>query len=329
MFSYFSMRIITTKNSSVKTNGLVFKELWKRGYSIEGGNKIWNISDSKLWYHTSEQAQAFLDLETKDPKQKMFLNKEISLIKQKFPDLVEGVVGKSINLVDLGCGNGEKAAIFIKEFKDKSKIRYYPIDINKFMIDKAIKAVSRLKKVKILQYKNNLLDFFDFGEVSGAIKTGSFQTNYLLLLGGTLENSDVHELLHEIRSAMHEGDYLLIGNKLTHPSPAKMVKYYSSSKYIDNLVFKTIEQLGFKRDELEYGARFRGNRVEVFYTIKTNKTISSGKRKVDFNKGDKIIMLVSYKYTKDSLTEVLMTYFDDVEVFVSKDGIFSLALCKK
>jgi uncharacterized SAM-dependent methyltransferase len=316
-------------NSSFTINEVVFKDLIKRGYSVEGNNKVYNIADSKLWYLTPEQAKAFLDLESKDPKQKMFANKEIELLKKKFNELTLGLMGKNTTLIDLGCGNGEKAFAFAKGFKDKSKIRYCPIDINPFMVSQAMKTFSKSKAVKIAKLKSYVLDFFDFNMIADTLKKDNFKTSLLMLLGGNLENSDVHELLHEVRSSMHEGDYLLIGNKLAHPDSSKMVSYYNQSKYIDNMLFKTVEQLGISRDEAQYGARFRGNRVEMFYTLKNDKTLQSKNKKIELKKDDKIIVTISYKYSADSLKEVLMMYFDDVELFPSSDGIYALALCKK
>ena len=43
-------------------NDLIFKELLKRGYKLEGETRVWDIADSKLWYLTPKQAQGFLDL---------------------------------------------------------------------------------------------------------------------------------------------------------------------------------------------------------------------------------------------------------------------------
>ena len=39
---------MTFKNKdSLKINDLIIKELIKRGYSLEGNTRIWNIADSK------------------------------------------------------------------------------------------------------------------------------------------------------------------------------------------------------------------------------------------------------------------------------------------
>lgn len=314
---------------SFKVNSLIFKELVKRGYSVEGKNKVYNIADSKLWYITPEQSQAFLDAEKKDAKQRMFLKKEAELLAKSFKQ-VAGAIGETpLNIVDIGSRDGEKAFAFIKNFKDKSKLRYCPLDINNFMMEKAIKTLSRAGKLDIVRPKIAMTDFVNLDDVTLPLKKGKFKTNFLLLLGGNLENSDVHELLHDVRSAMKDGDYLLIGNKLAHKSPKKMVKYYNTSEYIENLLSKTAEQLGMSGKEVEYSARFRGSRVELLYTLKNDKTIESGGKKIDFRAGDKIILIISYKYTKDSLMETLNLYFDDVALFPSSDGIYALALCKK
>jgi uncharacterized SAM-dependent methyltransferase len=308
---------------------LSLTELIKRGYSVEGKNKTWNVADSKLWYMAPEQSKAFLDMEKYDAKQRMFSNKEIDLMKKNFKAITREVSGKPLNVIDLGCGSGEKALFLIKNFKDKSRVRYCPIDISNFMVDKALKTFSKMKSLQVVKFKYNVLDFFDLDKVTFALRKGSFKTDLLLLLGGSLENSEVHELLHDIRAAMKDGDYLIIGNKLTHPSSKKMVKYYNKSRQLDNLLVKTIEQMGINKNEVVYSSRFRGSRVEMFYTLKKDKTLKCKNKNVEFKAGDKIIVAISYKYTKDSLLETLNLYFNDVELFISKDGIYALALCKK
>jgi len=80
---------------------------------------------------------------------------------------------------------------------------------------------------------------------------------------------------------------------------------------------------------LEFGVRFKNDRVEIYYTIKTDMKIAFLDKKIYFNKGDQIIVAFSYKYNKDDFKSFMNIYFDDVDVFVSDDGSYALALCKK
>jgi uncharacterized SAM-dependent methyltransferase len=308
---------------------MIFKEFIKRGYSLEGDTRVWNIADSKFWYFTPEQAQAFIDLEKNDSKQRLFVGSEVDLLRKNFSKITLELGNKPVNVIDLGCGNGEKALVFIRGFKDKSKIKYCPIDVSSFMVEKAFKTISKVKGVKLVKLKNNTIDFLDLDNVTNSLRKGNFKTNFLLLLGGSLENSEVHQLLHDIKASMKENDYLLIGNKLTHPDPTKMVEYYNAVKLIDSLLFKTLSLVGFNQNEVKYAARFRGSRIEMFYTILKDKIIENGGKKIPFKAGDKIIIAISYKYTKDKLLEILNLYFENVELFMDSDEIYTLALCKK
>ena len=64
----------------MKINDLIFKELLKRGYRLEGKTRVWNVADSKLWYITPKQAQGFLDLEKNKNYKRDIIDKEVSLI---------------------------------------------------------------------------------------------------------------------------------------------------------------------------------------------------------------------------------------------------------
>jgi len=89
-----------------KINEIIFKELLKRGYSLEGKTRVWNIADSKLWYITPEQAQAFLDLEKSPEYSKDVILKEIDLIKENIGEIIKKIGKGPVNIIDLGCGDG-------------------------------------------------------------------------------------------------------------------------------------------------------------------------------------------------------------------------------
>lgn len=316
------------KKPEVQINDLIFKELIKRGYALEGKTRVWNIADSKLWYLTPEQSQAFLDLEKSKEYQKDVIQKEIDLINDNIEEIMEEIGEDPINIVDLGCGDGKKAVLFIEKLKDRSKVRYCPIDISSYMVEKAISKVSKMDVKEVVTFQWNISDFENMENIAFLLRQGEYKRNFSLLLGNTLGNFEINELLYEIRSSMKEGDLLLIGNGLNNNNAEEVLKAYNNPS-LDNLLSKTLTQIGFNLDNLKYDARFRNSRIEMYYTIKEDCEISFLGRKVAFNSGDQIIVAVSYKYSEDDFKSFLKMYFSKSEIYTSKDNSYAIALCKK
>ena len=317
-----------SEKASPKINDLIFKELLKRGYSLEGNTRVWNLADSKLWYITPDQAQAFLDLEKSKEYQKDVIQKEIDLIQQNIDEITEEIKDKPLNIIDLGCGDGKKAVIFLSYLKDITKLRYCPIDISSYMVERAIEKMKNVNIKEIIKLQWNISDFENLENITPLLRYGDYKENLVLLLGNTLGNFEIHELLFEIRSAMKDNDLLLIGNGLDNRNSEDIVKSYKQPQ-IDSWLSKILTQLGLKREDLEYGVRFKNSRVEEYYTIKKEVELSFLGKSVRFNRGDQIITAVSYKYAKDDFMSFLKMYFSDVHLFTSKDESYALALCKK
>jgi len=311
-----------------KVNDLIFKELIKRGYSLEGNTRVWNIADSKLWYLTPEQAQAFLNLEKSEDYQKEVIQKEIDLINKNIDEILEKLGDNNINLVDLGCGDGKKAEIFINHLKGKRKLRYCPIDISSYMVEKAIERISKEDVEEIVKFQWNISDFENIENVANLLRYKNFKKNFFLLLGNTLGNFEINELMYEIRSAMEFEDVLLIGNGLSTKDKDELLKAYNNP-YLDELLVKTLTQIGFDKNNLKYSARFKNSRVEMYYAVKQDCSISFLGKKVYFNKGDQIVVAISYHYNKEDFFRFMKMYFGDVQFFFSEDDSYALVLCKK
>ena len=312
----------------MQVNDLIFRELIKRGYSLEGKTRVWNIADSKLWYLTPEQAQAFLDLEKSKSYQKDVIQKEIDLIRDHIDDMLNKFNKKPVNIIDLGCGDGKKAVIFIQYLKGKVKLRYCPIDISDYMIDKALEKIKKINAGEVVEFQWNVSDFENLENISQLLRRGVFKNNLILLLGNTLGNFEINELLYEIRSSMKDGDFLLIGNGLDNRHSEEMLRAYDNP-FLDKLLIRVLTQIGFEPEEVRYGARFSNSRVEMFYTIVKDTKISFLDKTLYFMAGDQIIVALSYRYDEHEFKRLMKLYFDDVNVFISKDHSYALALCKK
>lgn len=318
--------VAETENPAI--NDLIFKELIKRGYSLEGNTRIWNIADSKLWYLKPEQAQAYLDLEDSEDYKREVIQKEINLINENIKEMMEKFGNDNLNIIDIGCGDGKKAALFVKHLKGKLKLRYCPVDISSYMVDRAIKNVGKADAGEVVEFQWNISDFENMENISILLRQGDFKKNLTLLLGNTLGNFEINELLYEIRSSMKGGDFLLIGNGLDNRHPEEILKSYNTQEVNDFLVYLPL-QLGLEKEDIEFGTRFANSRVEIYYTIKNAKKIKFHGKEVVFNVGDQILVSVSYKYNKEDFISFLNLYFDDVMAKVSDDNSHVLALCKK
>lgn len=307
-------------------NDLIFKELIKRGYALEGNTRVWNLADSKLWYITDEQAQAFLDLEESEDYQKNVIQVEIDLINKNMDSIIKKTGEEALNIIDLGCGDGKKAVLFIEKLKGERQLRYCPIDISDYMVEKALRKVSVLDVDQAVGFQWNISDFENIENISSLLRKQGVKKNFFLLLGNTLGNFEINELLYGVKSAMKKGDLLLIGNGLDSRNSEDIIKAYDN-EHLDNLLIKTLTQIGLKKENLQYGARFRNSRIEMYYTIKNNCEISFLDKKVPFSVGDQIVVAVSYKYNKKAFEDYLKLYFKDEKIFTSEDEAYGLALC--
>jgi len=274
------------ENPDQTINDLIFRELIKRGYSLEGNTRIWNIADSKLWYLKPEQAQAFLDLESSENYQKEVIQKEIDLINNNIEEIVGKIGSENMNIIDIGCGDGKKAVIFTEHLKGKVKLRYCPVDISSYMVEKAIKKIKAADVGEVVELQWNISDFENIENISILLRQGEFKRNLNLLLGNTLGNFEINELLHEIRSSMRGGDFLLIGNGLDNRNPEEILKSYDTEEVNEFLIHIPL-QLGLTKDDVRLGTRFENSRVELYYTVQNSKEIKSQGKKLHLTKETK------------------------------------------
>lgn len=311
----------------MQVNDLIFKELIKRGYSLEGRTRVWNIADSKLWYLTPEQAQAYLDLEGSQEYKKAMFDTEIEMLKKHMHEIAEEILNsEKINIIDIGCGDGKKAVPVIDVLNEKSSLRYCPIDISGYMVQKAIEKITKLNKGEVVQFKWNISDFDNLENVSLLLRDKEFRQNFFLFLGSTISNFEPHEVMYEIMEAMDKNeDYVLMGVALTTTKIEDIIKSYSNNLQNDFLS-RVLTSIGFQKKDLELNVRYKNSRIEFLYTIKDNITLKLGDQELIFIKGDQILVAVSHRYDEKELRRMMKLYFKETKFFINKEKSWALVL---
>lgn len=309
-------------------NDQIFRELVKNGPTEEeDGTRAWNVSNSKLWYITPEQAQGWLDIEESEIYSEEVIKVEVDLIKEHLQEIGEILEDSGYNIIDLGCGNGKKASLFLEELNSYLDLRYCPIDISSYMVDKAIDNIKEIDAGEVIDFKWNVSDFENLINITPLLREDGYTQHLLLLLGNTFGNFEPEDLLNSIRKGMSKGDFLLVGNSLITEEKEKIKEQYDS-KIIHDFCCQPVKELGFKEEEIERCTRIKGQRLEMFYRLKVDKDITHLGRTAHLKEGDIIITIFSHKYRQKELKETLDEFFTTERLWTNEEESHALALCK-
>ncbi len=311
-------------------NDLIFKEFVKNGYAEAKGYKVWDISDRRFLYLTPKLAKGFLRLRKFEPYRKQVVEREINLMRENSEKMVKDLNDDGFNLVDVYCGDGTKAAEFIKNLKGFGKIRYCPVNVNEFLTNLAIKNVQKNKFNNVVEYSSRICecDAHKLGEHFNKMRDDKFKRNVVLLFGSVLASYQVNDYLYGLSKNMKKGDYLIIGNGIRTGERLVSLETYKH-KIWDKWFINLMKGLGFSAKDVKYDARFGNSRVEMFYKLNKDKEIKHKDKSISFKKGDEILTAILYKYYAEELEKFCKMYFSKVNLVEDKDGEYALVICRK
>jgi len=197
------------------------------------------------------------------------------------------------------------------------------------MVEKAIETFSKMDVDEIIEFQYNISDFENLSNITPLLRKGKFKRNLFLLLGNTLGNFEITSLLYEIRSAMREGDLLLVDTALADEKIKEKTELQAKNELVKKFLIHIPIQLGLSEEDLEYGARFKNSRIEFYFRILNDKTVTFQGRTVNFSKGDKIIVGIAHKHQLEDVKTYFNMFFDNVEIILSEDKAQAFILCKK
>ena len=229
---------------------------------------------------------------------------------------------KSLRVVDIGCGTGKKAFILLKCFKKffpKVKFKYYPLDISEDMLSIAIKEISKLDislpKKKLRKY---LIDF-ETELLAPKIRENRKKrtVDFLLFLGNTLGNvENPDSLVEKIKESMRpKMDLFLLEVELPPNSSLekeRLMKIYNSEFNI-KFISTALEYFGISPVQLNKKGcgkiitEFKNSQLQQYFQFIKEKKISlSTGESIKFNKGSKILLARSRRFSCKEIEDLLM-----------------------
>ena len=211
---------------------------------------------------------------------------------------------QSFDLVELGPGDATKSVYLLDALMtNKADFTYYPIDISEHVIAGLEASLPlRFPGIRISGLNGEYLKMLGEMKATGRQKV-------LLFLGyniGNIPLPDTIDFLNELRFHLATGDMALIGFDLKK-DPAIILAAYNDSSGITrrfnlNLLQRINDRLGadFDLARFEHQPEYdeTTGSCRSYLVSRVNQSVNiMGKGTIQFEKGDRIFMEVSQKYT--------------------------------
>ncbi len=219
----------------------------------------------------------------------------------------------SIDIVELGAGDGSKTAVLIDRLLRLGiGITYSPIDISQGANDElATRFAARFPTMDIKPHTG------DYFRVLEGLRSGSGRRKVILFLGSNIGNFGTSQALAfflELRAAMEPSDMLLIGFDL-QKDPRKIVAAYDDSAGVTarfnlNLLRRINRELGgdFDLTKFSHYAQYRPIECAArsFLISRERQTVEIAAlgRKFEFDAWEAVFMEISQKYTRAMIADL-------------------------
>lgn len=257
---------------------------------------------------------------------------EIDLILDNEDKILSKLQSKDYSVLDMGCGDGKKAAAILTRLEGFSQnaLNYFPVDISERMMSIAVSNVELAHdNVHVETFKEDF-EQGNFSKITYYLRRRYQRNNLILFLGQTIGNlSDSHRLLVNLRESMGEEDSLLVGFNLFLDESDPLKGYDNQLVY--HWLWTMPEKIGIARQDAEIKSYFNNakHQVEVKMEFKKDWSKNYGSDLLSFHKGQKILVAVSHKFTKDEVFTLFAGAGFKIELFLeSKKKNYGLVLCR-
>lgn len=228
----------------------------------------------------------------------------------------------SINLIELGAGDGLKTKILlVKLVSSSADFRYFPIDISQKTNDSLVNDLK--EEIPQLQVEARTGDYFDVME---ELNTLNGTRKIVLFLGANLGNyshDEALQFLKQLASVTHKGDKVLIGFDMKK-SPEIIINAYSdphghTRKFNLNHLLRINSELGadFNTNLFEHHTTYSPftGMVKSYLVSKSKQTvyIETLDESYDFEKWEPVFMELSQKHDFKDIKQLALSSGFEIE----------------
>jgi len=257
---------------------------------------------------------------------------EIDLILDNEGKILSYLPNKEYSVLDIGCGDGKKAAAILTRLESHSKsgLNYFPLDISDRMINITVGNIELAHEGVNIETFREDFEKGSLSKITYYLRRRYQRDNLVLFLGQTIGNlSDSHRVLVNLRESMTESEAMLVGMAMLAKRKDPLEGY--DEKIIYDWLWTVPEKIGITRNDADIKLYFNFNKNQIEYKLEFKKdwAKSYDSDLLNFHKGQKVLIAVSHKFTKDEAFGLFAGAGFKIEMFLeSKKRDYALVLCR-
>ncbi|WP_194774786.1 L-histidine N(alpha)-methyltransferase [Pararhodonellum marinum] len=229
---------------------------------------------------------------------------ELEILKEKAAAIAEDLSCKSLDILELGAGDGSKSVFFLENLIRLGKeVKYVPLDISENIL--RINKQNMAERLPEMEIEPHTGDYFQTMKVMG----DQLNTKLVMFMGSNIGNykeAAAIEFLRLIYENLHFGDYFMMGVDL-RKNPKTILAAYNDSKGVTkafnlNLLKRINRELGadFDLDSFDHYPFYdpvSGTTFSYLVSLKNQTVHFESGTQIPFKKNELIHTEVSKKYS--------------------------------
>jgi uncharacterized SAM-dependent methyltransferase len=289
----------------------------------------------KFHYDSVKQTQKWLALhEAHSPAR--YDENCLTTYDQAFAAAVKKIPAKSVHVIGLGCGGGQKDAQLLGFLKARGrKIFYTPCDVSTAMV-----LVARQAALKILPDKNCFPFVCDLATADDLQKSLVPRHASLVTFFGMIPNFAPQEILPKLAALVRPQDWLLFSANLApgknYAAGVKKVLPQYDNALTRDWLLTFLTDLGVARGDGELQFKIKDDaanglkRITADFHFTRPVQIKIESEVFEFRAGESIQLFFSYRYTPARVRKILSRHGLEVrEEWISNSGEEGVFLCRK
>lgn len=291
----------------------------------------------KFHYDSIKQTQKWLALHQQFSPSRHDVNCR-AIYEQSFEAVVGKIKSKSVHLVGLGCGGGQKDTRLLKMLKAAGKeIFYTPSDVAVAMV-----LTARQTALGVVPEKNCfplVCDLETAGDLPAVFDSPAARhASRIITFFGMIPNSEPGVILPKLASLVRPKDFLLFSANLApgenYAAGVKKILPQYDNTPTRAWLLTFLFDLGVGKDDGELRFEIENKsglkRVAANFHFKRTCRVEIEKDVFAFKSGEKVRLFFSYRYTPDRVQKALATYKLEIcEQWITQSEEEGVLLCRQ